>query len=130
MLKKAGHIGVIILLLLATSGVNIYRHYCGSVLMQKTIQFLPEPCCSGHCKSCHDEAFHLKITDNFNASNLRIDFKTDFSNLLHQFQIPLLLHSYETESFDEAYQIRSVKHNISSGLIAEDSEAHLQVFRL
>ena len=131
MLKKIGHISLIILLLLATSGVNIYRHYCGSVLMKETVLLPPSPCCSDHCKSCHNEVSHLKVTDNFETSSFKIDFKTYLSRLFDYSQFQQILYQgADIGGFTEIIQVRAVKHNYPSYLLAEDKEAHLQVFRL
>lgn len=130
MLKKVGHISLIILLLLATGGVNIYRHYCGTVLMKETVQILPESCCSDHCKSCHNEALHLKVTDNFVTSDITVDFKNYFSALLDNFQLHQILLGIEVANLTQTSKLQIVKHSFPFDILAENSEAHLQVFRL
>jgi hypothetical protein len=130
MLKMIGHIHLILLLLFATGGVNIYRHYCGTSLMKQTVQILPESCCDGHCKACHNETMHLKVTDNFESASLKVDFKTFLSQLFDYSQFQQVIYKIDLISLAETNQIRAVTYYPPDHLLADDSEANLQVFRL
>ncbi|MEA1886095.1 MAG: hypothetical protein U9N72_02660 [Bacteroidota bacterium] len=54
MARKVVHIGIILMLLLTTTGISISRHYCGDNLRSTAIMHIPDACCnSGSC--CHTE---------------------------------------------------------------------------
>lgn len=67
MLKKAGNIIIVLLLLVATGGMPVTRHYCG--LVQKSISFYatPKACCGGSCDKCHNVFKFTKVNDDFEA---------------------------------------------------------------
>jgi len=69
MLKKAGNIAIIILLLVATGGMPITRHYCGATEMSFSVYSTPKACCNGHCDKCHNVFKFTKVNDNFEASS-------------------------------------------------------------
>ena len=54
MIKKIGNIVIIFLLIIATGGIPITRHYCGSVVMSFSVYSTPTSCCVSHCTKCHD----------------------------------------------------------------------------
>jgi hypothetical protein len=91
MIKKAGHILIIFLLLLGATGLTITRHYCGKNLIRTTIFSSPDNCCKGSCPFCHNEKITFRITDNFETSQVRIDFNEGFKTLLNQHSLPTLL---------------------------------------
>jgi hypothetical protein len=72
MLKKAGNIIIVVLLLIATGGIPFTRHYCGTTAMSFSIFSVPEPCCDNNCDKCHnvfkfsklDSEFETSISDN------------------------------------------------------------------
>ena len=91
MLRKTGHIVIIIVLLFGTTGMTITRHYCGRSLIQTSLYSTPDNCCKGSCTGCHNERISLKITDKFEATQDHIDFKAGFQTLLKQVSLPTLL---------------------------------------
>ena len=68
MLKKTTNIIMAVLLIVATSGITIYRHYCGTTLMKATVSLEAAKCCKIPCPLCHNETIKLKISDEFSAS--------------------------------------------------------------
>jgi len=78
MLKKAANIVIIILLLIATGGMPVTRHYCGAVEMSFAVYSTPKACCSDHCSKCHNVFKFSKINDNFEAgSSITVQSLTD-----------------------------------------------------
>jgi len=69
MLKKAGNIVLILLMLIATSGVAVTRHYCGPTEMSFSVYSTPKSCCDSHCDKCHNVFKFTKVNDNFEAGS-------------------------------------------------------------
>jgi hypothetical protein len=67
MLKKAGNIAIILLLLVATGGMPITRHYCGAAEMSLSVYSTPKACCEGGCEKCHNVFKFSKVNDDFEA---------------------------------------------------------------
>jgi hypothetical protein len=65
MLKKAADIAIIFLLLVATGGVPVTRHYCGTVEKSFAVYSTPKACCGGHCDKCHNVFKFSKVKDVF-----------------------------------------------------------------
>ena len=65
MIKKAGHILIMILLLIATGGIPVSRHYCGTKAMSFSVFSMPKPCCRDHCDKCHTIFKFSRVNDNF-----------------------------------------------------------------
>jgi hypothetical protein len=76
-IKRAGNIIMILILLTATGGLSITRHYCGQSLMSFSIYSIPQPCCDSGCDKCHNEFSFNKVTDEFTGSS----FDSDMSNI-------------------------------------------------
>ena len=91
MLRKAGHILIIIVLLFGTTGVIITRHYCGTNLVHAELYSTPDNCCESDCPGCHNERISFKITDQFESTQDYFDFKAGFQTLLEQVSLPVLL---------------------------------------
>jgi hypothetical protein len=90
MLKKAGNIAIILLLLVATGGLPVTRHYCGMAEMSFSVYSTPKACCSGHCEKCHNVFKFTKVNDNFEAgSSISTQALTDFVSLHTAFFIDL-----------------------------------------
>ncbi len=130
MLRKAGHISIIFLLLIATSGVTITRHYCGNTLVTKSILTTPDDCCKGPCKACRNETKFVKLTDIFEFTELKIHFSaevkilTDHLNLFTAVLLPGFGLTYQKQF------ILPIKDPFEFRRPAEDAEAILQCFRL
>lgn len=91
MLRKAGHILIIIVLLFGTTGVVITRHYCGTNLVHAELYSTPDNCCEGDCPGCHNERISFRITDHFESTQDHLDFKAGFQTLLEQVSLPTIL---------------------------------------
>ena len=90
MLKKAGNIAIILLLLVATGGLPVTRHYCGLAEMSFSVYSTPKACCEGSCDKCHNVFKFNKVTDNFEAgSSISAQVLTDFVTLHTSFFIDL-----------------------------------------
>jgi len=74
MFRKVSNIIVIFLLLLATAGVTISRHYCGEELVSVSVFSKHDSCCD-RMDCCHDETFTLKINDDFSVTYFDFDFE-------------------------------------------------------
>jgi hypothetical protein len=90
MLKKAGNITIILLLLVATGGLPVTRHYCGATQMSFSVFSTPKACCEGSCDKCHNVFKFSKVNDNFEAgSSVSTQALADFVNLHTAFFIDL-----------------------------------------
>jgi hypothetical protein len=69
MLKKAANSAIILLLLLATGGLPVTRHYCGIAEKSFSVFSTPKACCNGHCDKCHNVFKFNKISDNYEAGS-------------------------------------------------------------
>lgn len=56
------------LLLLATSGLTISKHYCGNRLVEVAVDHIPGNCCDD-ANCCHNETAHFQLTDYFSLFN-------------------------------------------------------------
>jgi len=90
MLKKIIHIVFGILLIVATTGFTISKHYCGNHLFSVSIFSVDKCGCGDKCKDCHTNLKLVKVTDNFSApdavhpdapisADLFTAFNSDFS---------------------------------------------------
>ena len=73
MLSKLKHLVIIFTLILATSGITVTRHYCGSKLESITVNSIHKSSCCGDCLLCHTVKHFIKINDDFFASDFKID---------------------------------------------------------
>lgn len=69
MLKKAGNIVLILVMLIATSGIAVTRHYCGPTEMSFSVYSTPKSCCDSHCDKCHNVFKFTKVNDKFEAGS-------------------------------------------------------------
>jgi len=130
MLKKASHIILIILLLISTMGVTMYKHYCGNSLISKSIDFPAKNCCNNHCKACHNEATLIKIIDNFEASSTEANISVEVSKILNPVTLSFLLVDklLEPHISNKLFYKVKICENFRSPI--ENFIAFLQVFRL
>jgi hypothetical protein len=64
MIKRVSHIGLIFLLLSATTGMTVSKHYCGNFLVSTVFFGEAESCCdSGNC--CHNESAFYQLDEDF-----------------------------------------------------------------
>lgn len=69
MIKKTGNIIIVLLLLLATSGIPLTRHYCGTSFVSFSIFSTPKPCCDNNCNKCHNDFKFSRVDDDFEAGS-------------------------------------------------------------
>jgi hypothetical protein len=74
MLRKVIHITLIVLLLATTTGMTVYKHYCGDDLKSVSVNSAPKSCCEVPCGCCHNESFSVKINDDFSVTAFNFDF--------------------------------------------------------
>jgi hypothetical protein len=66
MFKKFSHITLSFLLLTATTGMAVSKHYCGDSLVSTVLFGEAESCCdSGSC--CHNESSFYQVDEDFSA---------------------------------------------------------------
>ena len=124
MLKKAGNIAIILLLLVATGGLPVTRHYCGVAEMSFSVYSTPKACCSGHCDKCHNVFKFTKVNDNFEAgSSISPQALTDFVSLHSAFFIDLF------DNVAIAYPAGVLNHRAVCISLAGHSPASLGNFR-
>ena len=131
MIKRTGHILVVLLLLLGTTGVTITRHYCGGNLVQTSLYSSPQHCCNENCPRCHDEKINVKITDNFESSQSQVNFAAGFKILLERHSLPTLLaclHISNLSSPNDVQGDRSIKPIPINPGFTGHSNPFLQVF--
>jgi len=105
MIKKTANIAIVILLLVATAGVPVTRHYCGRSLMSFSIYSTPKACCQGSCDKCHTIFKFSKVNDNFLAgSSIKTQPLRVFIPLQPLFYIVLFDTENISHSTDLAYQ--------------------------
>lgn len=69
MLKKASHIILSILLLIAITGLTISKHYCGEELVSTSLFSEAESCCeSSDC--CKNETETYQLDEDFSVSSI------------------------------------------------------------
>jgi hypothetical protein len=108
MLKKAGNIAIILLLLVATGGLPVTRHYCGASEMSIAVYSTPKACCSGHCDKCHNVFKFAKVNDNFEAgSSITAQSLTDVVTLHTAFFIDLF-DNLNTLTLADSFNLRAV----------------------
>lgn len=73
MTRKILHIAVSFLLLAATSGITITRHYCGENLISVVFGQQADSCCDGPCQHCHNETVHYQVEDNFTLNQVQFN---------------------------------------------------------
>ncbi len=56
MLNKAAHIVLTMLLLIATIGLTVEKHYCGTRLVSVSLFGDPDPCCDTDAGCCHNDS--------------------------------------------------------------------------
>lgn len=76
-MKKVLNISLVVLLLTATSGFTIFKHYCGTELVSVKINVKPIPCCGKNSIGCcHEESNTFQLREYFNITQ---SFIADFN---------------------------------------------------
>lgn len=108
MLKKAGNIAIILLLLVATGGLPVTRHYCGVAQMSFSVFSTPKACCEGSCDKCHNVFKFSKVNDVFESgSSINTQSFTDVVTLHTSYFIDLFNY-VDIPSFTDAFSQRAV----------------------
>lgn len=110
MMKKISHISLIFLLLAATTGMAVSKHYCGNSLISIVFFGEAEPCCdSGNC--CHNETQFFQVDEDFSAPA--------FAQIPQTPELELFISVFESE-FD------SIDQNDEKSFFAEQKPPPLQ----
>jgi hypothetical protein len=84
MLKKFSHIALVFLLLVATTGMAVSKHYCGNFLISTSFYTKSEPCCESG-SHCHDEEEFIQLEEEFAAPSIsHIPFAAGLDLLLSE----------------------------------------------
>jgi hypothetical protein len=108
LIKRISDIIIVVLLVASTSGITVYKHYCGSYLAKQSIFFKPHDCCKGPCKKCHTEGKQLKVTDDFESQSLNL--KAESSNLKSQIPFVNLPFNVYSSEIQQISILNSKKH--------------------
>lgn len=128
MVKRLVHLFLAFLILVSTSGVTIYHHYCGQKLISTTIDVKPDDCCGSGCKDCRTDVINLKVKTKVIVTEASFTFKPVQTDLPDFSFVPVdLFTSSSIQSLSPESDI-GVKHVKIKPLHAEDLEAFLQVF--
>lgn len=130
MLKKAIHISVVLLLLISTMGVTIYKHYCSGTLISKSIGLPAKKCCNDNCKDCSNESKTFKITTDYDSNNNSLNFKAEVKKILDHLPLTLALIHVTLNSSGNNNLFTQTKICDTPPFIAENPTAMLQVYRL
>lgn len=90
-LKRAGHILIILLLLIGTTGLTINRHFCGNNLIKISLYKSPDNCCDENCPGCHNEKINLRITDQYESFQDYKVINAGIRSLSEKSSLPILL---------------------------------------
>ncbi len=127
-LRRIGHIVIVCLLVISTSGITINRHFCGTSLVKTTIGNHPPDCCGKPCKCCHDESISLKITDHFQLSRVNFDPKDYSAGHLLIASLPSSIASFQFDVLFSNRDIFRIKPFRINPTFSGNAEALLQVF--
>jgi hypothetical protein len=74
MIRKVIHITLVMFLLITSTGMTIYTHYCGSTFESISVNKTPHSCCGEDCNSCHNKTVTVKIQNEYSATAFIFDF--------------------------------------------------------
>ncbi len=80
MLKRISHIAISIILLIATTGLTISRHYCDESMMAAIDASGASSCCDTSAECCEHDVETFRIDNEFESTKFSIDVTQ--SNLL------------------------------------------------
>ena len=89
LIKKFGHIIMILLLLISTAGVSINKHYSGGELFSTAIFVEAESCCETPCGCCDEKSEQIKVEADYLASSFDLTEAAQLDLLFSS--IPLLI---------------------------------------
>lgn len=95
MLRNISHIILTFLLLSATTGMAVSKHFCGEYLISVSLFSNPDTCCDdGNC--CHNESSFYHLDENFSAPGfLQLPGSIDIELLVDMFGQFITLYSHE-----------------------------------
>ena len=87
MFRKVVNSFLALLFFITTTGFAVSKHYCGSFLMDYSINSKAEPCCDDlrDCGCCHDEAEHHQLEDEFLFPAFNINVENEYEDILFFF---------------------------------------------
>ena len=102
-MKKLIHFGLALLLVVATTGVSISKHYCGDVLRNVSLYAEVDPCGDGMempVDCCKDITNHFSVEDDFQFQQtiLNLDPPVTLVNFIAYLFIPRFYIEKENES--------------------------------
>ena len=67
MFRRITHLFLALLLMTSTVGFTVSKHYCGSELIEVSINSKAKPCCDdvGSSSCCHDEMAYFQLKEDF-----------------------------------------------------------------
>ncbi|MGZ2369486.1 HYC_CC_PP family protein [Ancylomarina sp. YFZ004] len=74
MLKRFSHTLLALVIFVATTGMTISTHYCGGNVKDVSFLSAAKVCCDIPNGCCQDDAFTVKIEDDFSISSYSFDF--------------------------------------------------------
>ncbi|MDE5417623.1 hypothetical protein L3049_06340 [Labilibaculum sp. DW002] len=103
MLKRFGHTLLALVIFVVTTGVTISTHYCGGNVKDVSFLSVTQSCCENPEGCCHDEAYTIKIENDFSISSYTFDF-TQFEIVL-----PILIELIKVEDpiMAKVYSLRN-----------------------
>jgi hypothetical protein len=124
MLKKILHISISILLVAATTGVTINKHYSGGKLYSFSITGKAQSCCETDCNCCENSTDTFRLTADYLISTNPHPCDEPFTELCDIFYIAEqnLYHTSQYQSFLKVHE----KFPLSD----PDTRAQLQSFLL
>lgn len=102
MLRKITHIALAFLLLTATMGITVFKHYCGTELIEVSINAEAEPCCSdmGTSDCCHDETEYFQFNEDFVSPDFVENIQPADFNILFPMVVVYILNAPEDNEKD------------------------------
>jgi len=122
MIKKVSNILMVMLLLLATSGITMSKHYCGNNLRSVGIFSVPQSCCDAP-GCCHTETEVYQVKNDFSVIAFNFEFEDEYPQ---EIQVIYLAVSFPltSRSVDNLY------YDMHSPPGPEHIQASLQTFIL
>jgi len=107
MFRRITHIALSVLLLTATMGITVSKHYCGSRLVEVSINSEAIPCCTdmGVSGCCHDETELFQFDEDFVSSGIFNIIQTVDIDILFPITFVYVMHvcgDFEEHIFSDA----------------------------
>ena len=125
MFRKIYHITLMLILLVATSGVSISKHYCHGELVSSNIFGKAHSCCDTGCKACDDKVTVQKVNDDFVNSVFHLEHAKD----LQLFCVSTQCFIIQTLTSPDLSALKYNFQNAPPPLINSEKPEFLEVFR-